>query len=506
MIQLFVPNQKLKTQSQPKMVDFNNTVGRVFNKKSFFYFQKRGRFNGQTILSNYFGTKLQDLISNSAGIRLYSLSSATSYYKIGNPGLQSNPPTGFLLGHPKEKGVASRTPFSFVGKKKHVRGKGIRVSRSMYGYTKQPPLLNNECKKRLIYQKNQKRPEIRVNSYQIIKNLDNYISMEYSLESYHRSNQDTCLTHKPSVFEGQWVESGDLLADCSTSIGGELSLGQNILIGYMPWEGYNFEDAILISERLVYDDLYTSIHIEKYEINVEETKLGIEEITRDIPEVQNESIKHLNSLGIAKLGSWVEEGDILVGKVTPINKKNQSNYQKLLYLILDKTTSTVRDSSLRAPKGIKAKVIGIQVFKNNSKETPSFSRGSLNSKKQNPDLKEKSKNLKVKTQFLDKSLRKTPKSFFKTASFFEFYDQRNNKVAFAKSNSHGELLIKQTYKKDQIDSFSYGRFGLNDGSPRESKVHPTPHHFFSFYHLRNSKTILTPNLGLGLGFQKKKNS
>ena len=198
-----------------------------------------------------------------------------------------------------------------------------------------------------------------------IENLDKYISIEYPLETYHRSNQDTCLLHKPAVFEGQWVESGDLLADCSASVGGELSLGQNILIGYMPWEGYNFEDAILISERLVYDDLYTSIHIERYEVTVEETKLGVEEITREIPEVQEKSLRHLNSLGIAKLGSWVEEGDILIGKVTPINKKNQSNYQKLLYLILDKTVSPVRDSSLRAPKGIKAKVIGIQIFKNN---------------------------------------------------------------------------------------------------------------------------------------------
>ena len=196
-------------------------------------------------------------------------------------------------------------------------------------------------------------------------NLDKYISIEYPLESYHRSNQDTCLLHKPSVFEGQWVERGDLLADCSASVGGELSLGQNILIGYMPWEGYNFEDAILISERLVYDDLYTSIHIERYEVTVEETKLGIEEITREIPEVQEKSLRHLNSLGIAKIGSWIEEGDILIGKVTPINKKNQSNYQKLLYLILDKTISPVCDSSLRAPKGIKAKVIGIQLFKKN---------------------------------------------------------------------------------------------------------------------------------------------
>ena len=200
----------------------------------------------------------------------------------------------------------------------------------------------------------------------VLESLDKPISLtevEYSLDNFHRSNQDTCLVHKPSVFEGQWVQSGDLLADCSASVGGELALGQNILIGYMPWEGYNFEDAILVSERLVYDDLYTSVHIERYEVELRETKQGNEEITCEIPDVPESSLKHLNNYGIAKLGTWVEEGDILVGKVTPVNKKNQSNYQKLLYTILDKTVLPIRDSSLRAPKGIKAKVIGVQIFK-----------------------------------------------------------------------------------------------------------------------------------------------
>ena len=189
------------------------------------------------------------------------------------------------------------------------------------------------------------------------------ITIDYSLESFHRSNQDTSLLHKPAVFEGQWVESGDLIADCSTSVGGDLSLGQNILIGYMPWEGYNFEDAILISERLVYDDLYTSIHIEKYEVDIRETTLGIEQLTREIPDLEQKELEHLDFNGIARLGSWVEQGDILVGKVTPIKKKEESPYQKLLYTILEKKFVPVRDSSLRAPKGTKAKVIDLQFFK-----------------------------------------------------------------------------------------------------------------------------------------------
>ena len=189
------------------------------------------------------------------------------------------------------------------------------------------------------------------------------IKTNYWLESFQKSNQDTPLLHKPAVFEGQWVQSGDLLADCSTSVGGDLSLGQNLLIGYMPWEGYNFEDAILISERLVYDDLYTSIYIERCEIEIKKTELGIEQLTREIPEIEQIELEHLDKNGIAKIGTWVQEGDILVGKITPIKKKEESPYKKLLYTILEKQFVPVRDSSLRASKGAKSKVIEIKVFK-----------------------------------------------------------------------------------------------------------------------------------------------
>lgn len=188
------------------------------------------------------------------------------------------------------------------------------------------------------------------------------IQVNYTLENFQRSNQDTCLTHKPAVFEGNWVQSGDLLTDCASSVGGELSLGQNLLIAYMPWEGYNFEDAILISERLVMDDLYTSVHIERYELQVHQTKLGVEEITQNIPDISQKEIQNLDSFGIVKIGTWVEEGDILVGKITPINKKKISPYQKLLYTILEKQVKPFKDSSLRAPRGIKAKVIDIKYF------------------------------------------------------------------------------------------------------------------------------------------------
>jgi DNA-directed RNA polymerase subunit beta len=192
----------------------------------------------------------------------------------------------------------------------------------------------------------------------------------YQLQQYQRSNQDTCFVHRTSVFEGEWVQPGDLLADCSSSVGGELSLGQNIFIAYMPWEGYNYEDAILISERLVYEDLYTSVHIEKYDVETMMTKHGPEEITAQIPEISKSALNYLDSNGIVKTGSWVQEGMILVGKVTPTEKKYKSPYQKLLYTILEKNLSTVRDSSLRAPKGLKAKVIERKIFKTQRPSNP----------------------------------------------------------------------------------------------------------------------------------------
>jgi DNA-directed RNA polymerase subunit beta len=251
-------------------------------------------------------------------------------------------------------------------------------------------------------------------------NLKEYKTMEYSLETFNRSNQDTCLVHRPAVFEGQWVQSGDLLADCASSVGGELALGQNLLIAYMPWEGYNYEDAILISERLVYDDLYTSVHIEKYEIETRETKLGNEEITRNVPDVSPHELNHLDKNGIVKVGSWVEEGDILVGKITPIPKKVQSPYQKLVYTILEKDFLTVRDSSLRAPKGIRAKIIKIQLFQSQSKEMtydrkPKMS-GGKNKKttalsKGTPSLKNhlnQNKSLKIKAGLKNSKLLLTP--------------------------------------------------------------------------------------------------
>lgn len=184
----------------------------------------------------------------------------------------------------------------------------------------------------------------------------------YEIQKYQRSNQDTCLNQRPLVFEGDDVIAGQVIADGSATEGGELALGQNILVAYMPWEGYNYEDAILISERLVIDDVYTSIHIEKYEIEARQTKLGPEEITREIPNVGEDALRQLDETGIIRIGAWVDAGDILVGKVTPKGESDQPPEEKLLRAIFGEKARDVRDNSLRVPNGEKGRVVDVRVF------------------------------------------------------------------------------------------------------------------------------------------------
>nr|YP_009106261.1 beta subunit of RNA polymerase [Interfilum terricola]AIT95125.1 beta subunit of RNA polymerase [Interfilum terricola] len=220
--------------------------------------------------------------------------------------------------------------------------------------------------KKFIKFKSQKNNYALINSNFRTSNSNVYktslLNVEYNIQKFHRSNQDTCVVQKPLVKEGEWIQKGDILADGIASIGGELSLGKNILIAYMPWEGYNFEDAILINERLVFDDVYTSIHIEKYEVEIRDTKFGIEQITAQIPEINYSEIFHLDKNGIAKPGTWVKEGDILIGKITPIKKKPLTPHEKLLYDIVGKEIPITRDTSLRVPKGVHGRVIDVQIL------------------------------------------------------------------------------------------------------------------------------------------------
>ncbi len=184
----------------------------------------------------------------------------------------------------------------------------------------------------------------------------------YHLRKYNRSNQATCIDQRPTVFKGDLVDVGAVLADSSSTQNGELALGQNVVVAYMSWEGGNFEDAILVSERLVQDDKYTSIHIEKHEIDARETKLGPEEITRDIPNVGEDALKDLDEEGIIRIGAEVNPGDILVGKITPKGETELTPEEKLLRAIFGEKAREVKDSSLRLPHGERGKVVDVKVF------------------------------------------------------------------------------------------------------------------------------------------------
>src|SRR5213080_4786767 len=184
----------------------------------------------------------------------------------------------------------------------------------------------------------------------------------YRLMKYQRSNQSTCINQRPLVKVGDLVRKGDIIADGPSTDLGELALGRNVLVAFMPWNGYNFEDSILLSERIVKDDVFTSIHIEEFEVMARDTKLGPEEITRDIPNVSEEALKNLDEAGIVYIGAEVRAGDILVGKITPKGESPMTPEEKLLRAIFGEKASDVRDTSLRVPPGVQGTVVEVRVF------------------------------------------------------------------------------------------------------------------------------------------------
>ena len=184
----------------------------------------------------------------------------------------------------------------------------------------------------------------------------------YRLQKYQRSNQNTCINQRPLVKVGDLVAKGDIIADGPSTELGELALGRNVLVAFMPWNGYNFEDSILLSERIVKDDVFTSIHIEEFEVMARDTKLGPEEITRDIPNVSEEALKNLDEAGIVYIGAEVRAGDILVGKITPKGESPMTPEEKLLRAIFGEKASDVRDTSLRVPPGVQGTVVEVRVF------------------------------------------------------------------------------------------------------------------------------------------------
>ncbi len=191
---------------------------------------------------------------------------------------------------------------------------------------------------------------------------DDGTSKTYYLSKFRRSNQGTCYNHKPVVAQGVHVAAGDVLADGPSTDLGELALGKNLLVAFMPWEGHNYEDAIILSQRLVQDDVLSSIHIEEYEVDARDTKLGAEEITRDIPNVSEEVLADLDEMGIIRVGADVVPGDILVGKVTPKGETELTPEERLLRAIFGEKAREVRDTSLKVPHGEGGKVIGVKVF------------------------------------------------------------------------------------------------------------------------------------------------
>ena len=190
----------------------------------------------------------------------------------------------------------------------------------------------------------------------------------YSLRKYQRSNQETCINQRPFVSKNEKITTGQVLADGASTESGELAVGQNILIAYMPWEGYNYEDAFIMSERLLYDELYTSLHIEKFEIDICRTKLGTEEVTKNLPYMKEYALKDLDENGIIKIGTRAKEGDILVGKVTPKRDSNSLPEAKLLRAIFGETEKKVRNTSLRLPNGTAGCVLDIKIFSRNNRD------------------------------------------------------------------------------------------------------------------------------------------
>ena len=197
---------------------------------------------------------------------------------------------------------------------------------------------------------------------EIVVTDNNGVEHSYKLIKFKRSNQGTCVNQRPAVTKGMEIKTGDVLADGPATSQGEISLGKNALIGFMTWEGYNYEDAVLINEKLVYNDVYTSIHIEEYELECRDTKLGPEEITREIPNVSEDALKDLDERGIIRIGAEVHSGDIMVGKVTPKGETELTAEERLLRAIFGDKAREVRDNSLRVPHGESGIIVDVKVF------------------------------------------------------------------------------------------------------------------------------------------------
>jgi len=260
----------------------------------------------------------------------------------------------------------------------------------------------------------------------------------YQLTKFRRSNQNTCINQKPIVVEGERVKKGHVLADGPCTQLGELALGRNVLVAFMPWRGYNFEDAILVSEKLVREDYYTSIHIEEFEIEARDTKLGPEEVTRDIPNVSESALRDLDESGIVRIGAKVKAGDILVGKVTPKGETQLTPEEKLLRAIFGEKAGDVRDASLKVPPGIEGIVVDVKIFSRKGVEKDMRAQ-----EIENEEIARLQKNVKDEVRILTEERNKKIRDLLSQHSVLSEVSTREGEVVLKK----GETISHEALRK-----------------------------------------------------------
>src|ERR1700746_114460 len=278
----------------------------------------------------------------------------------------------------------------------------------------------------------------------------------YQLTKFKRSNQNTCINQKPIVQKGPRVVKGKVIADGPCTDHGELALGRNVLVAFMPWRGYNFEDAILVSEKLVKEDYYTSVHIEEYEIEARDTKLGPEEVTRDIPNVSESMLRNLDEAGVIRIGASIKQGDILVGKVTPKGETQLTPEEKLLRAIFGEKAGDVRDASLYCPPGIEGVIVDVKIFSRKGQEKDE--RAKMIEGEQIGKLE---KNLSDEIRILtDERLKRLDAILGGKEVQADLHDERTNKRLLTKGNVLDRDAI------ERISTRNLKRIKYNDKDPR----------------------------------------
>jgi DNA-directed RNA polymerase subunit beta len=278
----------------------------------------------------------------------------------------------------------------------------------------------------------------------------------YTLIKFKRSNQNTCINQKPVVREGERVIKGQVIADGPCTEQGELALGRNVLVAFMPWRGYNFEDAILISEKLVREDYYTSVHIEEFEIEARDTKLGPEEITRDIPNVSEHALRDLDESGVIRIGAQIGHGDILVGKVTPKGETQLTPEEKLLRAIFGEKAGDVRDASLTCPPGIEGTVVDVRIFSRKGQEKDERAK-----QIEGEYVAKLEKNLGDEIRILtDERLKRLEAILGNKEVLADLHDERTNKRLLTK----GGLVDRETIER--ISTKNLKRIRYADKDPR----------------------------------------